>query len=498
MEPDYKTYLPYLGELLDQEDSKYKLLPLSGLLWENLNKLESEGHLPHQTLRHFDDPEIEKPNNTLLLIANLGYWPRKPYIGFASVTNLVVHQLLTASRAHSIFQGYGQVRMLIWMHDLEKRIVLPRLVSNRRKSSVEAEISCEYIHEVAGADQENEVYRREQSLDLASGQRVAPKMAAAGLRTPPHRMGVLEAEAADAELTATETVGIRRPFEEELMDLEERLERKVFPIWRDEEGTPHYTPPPVRSRGPTKSIITRSKEYKRIQTLRWRLKAVGVHNDAIIKKLDSYEALEQEWSELLKSCQPNKEARMRQVEEAISLWRKEMEKETISFQNKMSLHIEERRGMRTEPPLLMWDRRSMEPLIVNSSEFVPQQPMALLDFKPRSIWPVLRDDRLSNYDYFEFMLMGLFIMPTQSIVAGLRGLAPGADEWILPRCPSMKDTTNGGVADLGLLTVRSLNEQMLKEMFEAFMSWPFRPSKAEMMSRNGSQDVNAGEETEGL
>ncbi|OBT93503.1 hypothetical protein VE01_08674 [Pseudogymnoascus verrucosus] len=493
MEPDSSTYKPYLEPLLNQKDSTYKLLPMSGIIWNNLNKLERDGHLPHQTLLSPSDPSLEKPNTTLLVTANLGYWPRRPYIGFPSITTLVVHQLLTATRAHSVFQGYGQVRMLIWMHDLEKRIVLPRLIINRRKSSIEAEISCEYIHEVAGGDLETENFRREQAIDMLSGQRVAPAMAAAGLHTPPHREGIMEREARTSQLAAsTPNIGVRRPFEDELTALEERYAAGEFPEFYDEVEDHHVATPEVS----LDSTRRRTEEFRRLQALRWRLKAVGVVNDLVESRLDSYEALENEWVALRASNDPKREEGMARVEEGIREWRRALESGARTTVTAVTQRLEERRGFLAEPALLVWDRRAMEPLIVKPSEFAPAQPMALLDFQPRSIWPSLRAEGLGCYDYFEFMLAALFIMPKQSVVAGLRALAPGAEEWILPRCPALRDVGKGGVVDLEMLTVRSLTEGMLREMFEEFMRWPFRPSKAEMVARGGSQDLHGDGEGE--
>ncbi|KFY63712.1 hypothetical protein V496_03739 [Pseudogymnoascus sp. VKM F-4515 (FW-2607)] len=490
MEPDASTYLPYLDPLLKQEGSTYKFLPMSGIIWNNLNKIETDGHLPRQTLHPNGSPELEKPNNTLLVTANLGYWPRRPYIGFPSITTLVVHQLLTATRAHSVFQGYGQVRMLIWMHDLEKRIVLPRLVINRRKSSIEAEISCEYIHEVAGGDLESENYRREQAIDLLSGQRVA--MAGASTPTPPHREGILEREARTSQPTAAPTIGVRRPYEDELAALETRYAIGEFPEFFDEVEAHHIATPEVS----LDSTRRRTDEFRRMQALRWRLKASGVVDDMIGTRLDSYEALEREWVALRASDAPDRKEGMARVEEGIREWRRALESGARTTMTAVIQRLEERRGYRAEPALLVWDRRAMEPLIVKSSEFLPAQPMALLDFQPRSIWPSLRAEGLGCYDYFEFMIASLFVMPKQSVVAGLRALAPGAEEWILPRCPALRDVGRGGVVDLEMLTVRSLTEEMLREMFEEFMRWPFRPSKAEMVARGGSQDLHGDAEGE--
>jgi len=79
--------------------------------------------------------------------------------------------------------------------------------------------------------------------------------------------------------------------------------------------------------------------------------------------------------------------------------------------------------------------------------------------------------------------------PTQTVGKGLSELAPGAADWIIPRCPSLTDVDRGGCIDVDLLLVKTLNQTMLKEITEAFMGWPFRPTKSEMMVRLGSQAI---------
>ncbi|KFX93189.1 hypothetical protein V490_04960, partial [Pseudogymnoascus sp. VKM F-3557] len=249
---------------------------------------------------------------------------------------------------------------------------------------IEAEISCEYIHEVAGGDLETELYRREQAIDIQSGQRVAPAMAKAGLSTPPGREGMLEREARDAARNDSTPTGVRRPYKDELAALEARYALGEFPEYFDEverhhRATPEDTPDSSRPR---------TEEFRRMQALRWRLKASGVVDDMIESRLDNYEALESEWASLRASDRADREAEMARVEEGIREWRRALESGARTTLTAVIQRLEERRGMRAEPALLVWDRRLMEPLIVKPTEFAPAQPMALLDFQPRSIWPI--------------------------------------------------------------------------------------------------------------
>ena len=92
MEPDAEFYQPFLKPLLEKS-SKYKLIPESGMIWENLRKLETENLLPNQELLFNGDMRLDQQNNSLLFIANFGYYPNKSYQGFPSITTLMIHQL---------------------------------------------------------------------------------------------------------------------------------------------------------------------------------------------------------------------------------------------------------------------------------------------------------------------------------------------------------------------------------------------------------------------
>ena len=159
--------------------------------------------------------------------------------------------------------------------------------------------------------------------------------------------------------------------------------------------------------------------------------------------------------------------------------------------------MDNRRALRNDPPILFWDRRFAEPLLVQDKEFFPNREMCLLDFHPKSIWPILREDNLANYDNFEYILSSLFLSQTQSVTKGLTALAHGAFEWLVPRCPSLTDPAKGGSADLESMSVRCLTQDMLRELTEAWMKWPFRPDRYELMARTGSgvyDPMNEGEQ----
>jgi transcription factor 1 len=485
MEPDTEAYMKYLQPLLDQEGSKYKLFPGSGIVWENLNQLETGGYLPHQKLLAQGDPRLEQPNNTLLFVANLGFYPNKAYQGFSSATTLMIHQLMTAIRAHSLFQGYGLVRMLVWMQDKEKSSVLPRMISARKKSTLEAEISCKNIFEIAGLDESHSGVRREHIIDLESAKAVTKKTSRVNMETPKGRMGTME-KALKEGLKVFIPYGddVARPYYKELQELEERYAKGIY---RDANPTdPANLNPSGR---PGQVSKTRSAEYDRLRYLRGRAVEASNRAGIVESMIFDYEYILDKYAELRKKGITRVGESQCEVQQMLSNWKDRLYELSINTTKVLIGRIDDRRALRQNPPILLWDRREAEPLIVRNDEFFPKRGMCLLDFHPKTLWPILRGKNITSYDYFEYIANTLFMNPTQPITRGLSSLSSGAADWIIPRCPSLTDTANGGVISLDQLSVRTLNQKMLQEITDAWMDWPFRLTKPEIVWRMGATDM---------
>ena len=156
----------------------------------------------------------------------------------------------------------------------------------------------------------------------------------------------------------------------------------------------------------------------------------------------------------------------------------------------------ENKGINIETPVLEWDRRPYEPMVTHPKEFWPRQEMALLDIQPKTLWPSLTKNGLGDYDYYDLLLSCFCHYPNKSIVERLQAFAPGADEWIIPRCPSLRDVTKGGCVDLTMMTVRNMTQEHLKDVFEGFVNWPFRPGKGRLLQMLGSTSVHEEERDE--
>jgi transcription factor 1 len=422
LEPDEVLYRPLLKPLLDSPNSKYTLIPKSGIVWRHLEEVLTKNNLPFQEPLERDDPRLEQPNNSLLVVANLGFYPRRPYRGFSSMSQLVIHQLLSSVVTNSLFQQYGRVRMLIWIGDNEASKVLPKSIMVRRKSSIEAEVTCESIREIASSTKTNATFGRDVSLELDSVARVIGKMEKAGVKVLSHR----ESDAL-------------KEFKERVSNQPEKL---LAPKLQD--------------------LIN---EYFSIKELQ---KSWFLSNDEV------------ERAELMEILTTKRDAFNDTLEDT----------DKISV-GKITIAIDNRVATQLEPPLLLWDRREEEPLKVHPKEFYPHQGMTLLDLQPKALWPVLRKNQPENFETFEFIISQLMMMPGQPLKKGLESLAPGAFEWLVDKCPLLSDPTKGGSLDPGEIRVRMLTLDMMKQIIEAWVDWPFRPTRYELISRVGSAAYDA-------
>ncbi|KAG0647230.1 hypothetical protein D0Z07_7202 [Hyphodiscus hymeniophilus] len=184
----------------------------------------------------------------------------------------------------------------------------------------------------------------------------------------------------------------------------------------------------------------------------------------------------------------------REIDEKTANFNEDIENLGRSASETFRHRLDNHRTFQNDPPILYWDRREAEPLQVKPDEFYPEHELCLLDFHPAPLWPVLRQDFPASYDVFEYILSSMFVTGTQSVESALKSVAPGALEWLHAECPSLTDMSKGGNPDLGLLTVRCLTLEMFKEIMEAWMRWPFRPDRFELMKKSGSATYDPDEE----
>jgi hypothetical protein len=462
MEPDQEFYKPFLEPLVERPGTV--LLPESGIVWEQLASVLTPKVLPHQVERKVSAVNTPERNDTLLVTMNLSMYPKRKFRTFDSLIQLVLFQMISSIRPGSLFQKYGLVRMLIWVGDTEKASLVPRTVQSRKKSSIEAEISTEYVCEVAGGSPNDpgqtrsQWYRRDQALDLESTKATLERMREHGFTLPPDRepQHVREYHEFIKENADAVRAAVDRPFLAELEKLEE-----------ENAATPFARGSPKRNRLQALGWLRHAVDKRThviVQVLQKRQEVLDAYADAGSdpERLEKAAALGQAWLDKLDSFEGT-------LRSAVLLQR---DNEHVFHQN---------------PPVLNWDRRYTEPLLVRPNEFYPKVPSALLDIQPKATAPILRDMGPGSNrggDMFDLVLRGLLRRGPEPIDQLLNDIYPGAGEGVTPNCPSLFDPAQGGspIKGFGGVVSRAVNEQQLVEITQAWMNWPFKPRYSELVS----------------
>lgn len=480
LESDTGPYEPFYKPLLDKKGSTYKLVPESGLLWQTWNSISE--HLPNQELLTPGDPRLDLPNHTLLFTANLCRLYR-PHDRF-QLAHLFMHQLMSASRNHAIFQKYGLIRMLLWVEDSERYTLLPRVISLRNKYSAEAELSWESIVEVASGTELVSLKRREHQLELDRAMQVVGKMQIAGINTPKERAGPLELEArknieeinlddnSKEDALGKRVSTLNRPYVKELRELEARFQAGDLTKWMNLD---------VKLK---KKDNTINPDYARMQQLQYRLNSDARSTNKMDDKIAQYMDIMEREQATQNLPAHEAEIEKAEVSRLFGKLKDDVDALFLNARDQFWLRVHDRLACQIDPPLLYWDRRPFEPLKIEPEEFHPKAGAAFYDIQPRAIDAVYRS--MENYDQFDYILGTLWQTPTQSILTGIESLAHGAREWLLPRCPSLTDVSRGGSSDLEYLVVRRLTQEHYKEIMEAWISWPFKPTFEQIMARTGT------------
>ncbi|PON28765.1 hypothetical protein TGAM01_v202612 [Trichoderma gamsii] len=460
MDLDAELYSPFVKDLTSKE--KVQLIPKSGLVWKDLFEMV-ETNLSHQ--QALSDGAEPMRNDTLLVTANLSTFPKKSFLGFDSMSTMVMYQFMSSIKSSSLFQKYGLVRMLLWVNDEEKRRLIPKSLNRRKRGSFEAELACEWIHEVAGQEleAENRHTLRDEWINKESALNTLGRMQAQGLTVPrgrgvkTYKDSVKSKRLIGKKLAGVNMPDISRPFKKELEDLEheyveesvEASDRLKFLRSREKYEVNHY-----------KSFLELLQEYERISAMK---------DDGT----GAFEQADRDWNETIDNLKKNQRMEFNLLRDSYHLFRQ-------------------------DPPALLWDRRAYEPLAAKADEFFPNAPTALLDIQPKAMHPLLRQiGPNSNHagDISDVMLRSWWNLTLLPVHKAMDGLWPGFGD-LITEVSSLKDIQRGGtmMTRHGSLSARSINEGQWTEIVETWMRWPFRPTYGQMLGRMSEDDSDGDDE----
>jgi len=445
MEPEADIlYRPFLEPMLDRPG--VQLVPYSGVMWDQLGKVLSPQYLPHQVAQPLLVPPsvpLER-NDTLLVTANLSFYPKKIFQFQDNMAQMVLFQFIQSIRSSTLFNKYGLVRMLIWIHADEIPGKLPRCMQNRRRATVEMELNTEYMHEIAGGDyDEGTIWLRNHNLDLEGGRKVLARMRDKGIRVPAGRETKLYRELHSDPAKVEEGPAYRLPLFLEALALEKKYLQGLIPTGSDEY-----------------KLYRRRINY--YSTRRRRFEQLHLY----VKRLEALEAM-------YHAGQHDEANRL------FGILTQEIQSQTTGIQADFFLLRDNIRAFKND--VLCWDRREFEPLQVQPLEFFPNVQCSLVDIQPKSPHQLLREvgkRSCRSGDYWDLLLRRMYSNPNNTITQSMDQVYAGAADGILPECASLHDPTVGGspFSGFGECTVRSLTEQQFLEVLEKWIEWPFRPS----------------------
>ena len=424
---------------------------------------------------------LTKPNNSILLVANVarGKISANEKVGRNKPSHFRALSFVNALRKGTELHSLGPIRMLMWLPEAEKVALLPRTVALRRKTALQVE-SYFHVEEIAGNAVKHPKFR-EARLDLESGMVVAGRMKKAGIDVPEHRQDDLQKEiqknlSSPGSNEPKGSIRFMRDWKKEAQHLEKEFAEGKFSQFEGGPVGPHE----VRKEVHSYNLQTFTQKFFRLRGLRGHLK----ENQ---KMLTTVEDLIQEEAEMdtldSELQQPNLDpeacsAKSLERDRIASSLQAKLENVNRSVARKFAFIGDERRSFALDPPLLMWDRRTAEPLKVEDEEFFPSNRLALLDFQPRV--PVQYPLTSTQTIYYDYICLILLHNGNQSI-KDLAHAAPGAFEALTPRVPALRDPRKGGRRNLEDLRTRVLTTEMVYELALAWEKWPFKPPISDLI-----------------
>lgn len=471
MEQDQDFYLPFLKPLLDAPGSRYHLRS-----WNNRQPWRPDSYVSEGLI-----PELEKAtttdgrNDSLLIIANLAYGSKKKVRGL-SPSHLNIHTYINHLRSQRAFQSHGSVRLLLWMPDSEKNFILPKTVSLRRKLSLDVEMTC-HVEEIAGGGIDTQIATlRETFLEIESSKRVVERMEIQDIQIPFSRQDAAQKQMYGDLLNPAEnntdalkdrhvmSTGSRRHWHDELKKLEQyRRDGKLPRLPRARKGCQ----------------TDRDPEHHRLITLTAHFKQQNKARVKADELIEEQEAIDRLHSGILHKAlnEPERQAKLAELQQRLEAFKDHLENQTKIVRDAFKNNGDNRRAFVKDPPLLMWDRRTAEPITVREDEFCNPKQLALLDFQPISpnTYPITS----AQSAMYGLIMGGLLNQPNNTIYC-LNSLAPGAADAIIPHVPALQDPQRGGRYDLSDFRIRCFTPEMFYGIVQAWDNWPFKPPISEM------------------
>lgn len=477
--------MPRLESLANEQDSRYHLLDWNSKEYWAPDRYVAEGLLPP-----LDTHGSKEPNSSILILANAAMSTSKlPDSQSFAKGSLKLVDWSRDIRTGSGFHAGGPVRMLYWCPEKEKTPILPRTFKYRTKLSLMLEMTC-HVEEIVTSDISigQKYQKRDQSIELMSGRRVAKSMKQLGIEIPAERRTELQRqiqqdlaklESGDTTLQASNASLRTRGWHRELQDLQAKFDAGEFV---QAEGAA----PRARKKYARNSTYT--PEYARLLELernaRHSQKRVELVEELLEKqaKIDSLD-LQAHDSTL---GEPARAAALTELRQR----KNELEQDLantkgIHTRQEFEYFKHDRRAYAQDPPLLMWDRRNADPLKADTEEFHPAKGLCLFDIEPRCPFPYSMTPAQDSV--FSALMTTLWYSSSENLTV-LDQITPGAFDALTPNVPALRDPRRGGELDLRDLPLRRLTPEMAYGLAMAWLDWPFKPDFFDLLRKGSLYD----------
>ena len=421
-------------------------------------------------------PTSDVPNNLALIVGNMTNWGLIAP-GRSKIVNYTSLKALDFARRVRHLTGVNDgaiSRMLLWTADSDKYPMVPRTVDSRGRASAILEPVC-HVEEIVGSDKARKV-RREHALDARSMQRVAERTEGDSNLQQSCKGGIFEEKA--AELSSTS-----REWHQRLRDLEDGFNAMKIPQFVGLPPGPLQTPS-VRSRGSPE----RTPEYKHMLLLQRVLRGQNAEIEKVrdlLERQAKIDRLDNEAAQSETIDEDKQQSKYKEIDTLILELKEALRRLTKKELYRFMFLDDDRRAFEMTPPLLMWDRRTAEPLIAQKDDFFPPKELALLDFQQKPI-PDLPATTLKQNMYYDMLATALMSHKTPINAKFLDHVGPGAYKALVERAPSLVNPLKGGRHDLESVRTRTMTPEMLCELAIAWDEWPFKPPLMDTSTRTDS------------
>ena len=410
-------------------------------------------------------PTTDIPNNLALIVGNVVNWTLIVHSRSKNLNYPSLKALDFARRARQSTRSTNAAppRMLIWTADSDKHPMVPRTVDSRGRTSAILEGYC-HVEEIVGSSKPRK-YRREHSLDIKSMQRVAERMQGSGTQNP-------QGSQANPCNETPELSSTSREWHQELRELEEGFKAERFSQF---VGLP---PGPLK-RTPRRGqvLLERTPEYKRMMTLQNVLKGQNSEIKKVEDLLQSQAEIDRLDLEIVISeCidEDKRKSKYEELDARIFELKKAQEKLTQKELNRFMFLDDDRRAFKMDPPLLMWDRRTAEPVIAQEEDFYSPKELALLDFQTK-LAPNMPPTTANQDVYYDMLASALISHKGPANAKLLDTVGPGAYQALVKHAPSLRNPCKSGRRDIESVRARTMTTEMIRELAVAWDEWPFKP-----------------------